>query len=304
MNPILKKSKMPSNPPVHKSDDSSVKGCLYVVATPLGNLADITLRALEVLKSVDIVAAEDTRKTRRLLNHHNIKQKLISYHEHNEQRRASDLLSRLEHGKDIALVSDAGTPGISDPGYRLVTAAAGAGIQVVPIPGVSAVTTALSAAGMPTDAFVFAGFAPKKKGRRLKLLNQLAASPFTNVFYESPQRIIGLLKDIRDTMGDRPCVVAREMTKLHEEFLRGRISQILEVLADRNQVKGECTVLIAGHRGENEIDWDEVLNAIAAGLEQADLRPTALARTISDQFGVPKNKIYDEILRQKSERGD
>ena len=300
--PKLKSLRMPSNSPKHKPPSSDKKGCLYVVATPMGNLEDITLRALNVLQTVDFVAAEDTRKARRLLSHHNIQQKLISYHEHNEKQRAIDLLKRLENGEDIAVVSDAGTPGISDPGYRLVTAAANEGIKVVPVPGVSALTTALSAAGMPTDGFVFVGFAPKKKGRRHKLIGELAASPFTIIFYESPQRIISLLGDIKEIMGDRSCVVAREMTKLHEEFLRGRISDVLEVLADRNQVKGECTVLIAGHRGETEIDWDEVLNSIAAGLERADLRPTALAKVISDQFGLSKKKIYEEILRQKEDK--
>lgn len=290
---------MPSSSPIHKSSSSVNKGCLYVVATPLGNLADITLRALDILKSVDIVAAEDTRKTRRLLHHHGIRQQYISYHEHNEQRRSDELLLRLEQGDDIALVSDAGTPGVSDPGYRLVTAAAGAGIQVVPIPGVSALTAALSAAGMPTDAFVFGGFAPKKKGRRQTLLNQLADYPFTIIFYESPQRIVSLLKDIRDAMGDRACVVAREMTKLHEEFLRGPISEVIEILGARIKVKGECTILIAGNRGEAEVAWGEILKAITDGLARAGQRPGELAKTIAAQYGISRKEVYDEILRQK-----
>ena len=290
---------MPSNSPNHKPPSSVKKGCLYVVATPMGNLADITLRALDVLKSVDIVAAEDTRKTRRLLNHHNIQQKLISYHEHNERQRAIELLKRMEKGENIAVVSDAGTPGISDPGYRLVTAAAEAGIQVVPIPGVSALTTALSAAGMPTDAFIFAGFAPKKKGRRLALLGQLKGSPYTVIFYESPHRILGLLNDINDTMGDRNCVIAREMTKIHEEFLRGRVSEIVESLAARNQIKGECTVLISGAGRERSIDWEEIQAAVQKGLTGGEQRPADLAKAVADQFGISRKKAYDEILRQK-----
>ena len=290
---------MPSSSPIHKTDDSSTKGCLYVVATPMGNLADITLRALEVLQSVDIVAAEDTRKTRRMLSHHGIQQKLISYHEHNEDRRTKELMARITKGEDIALVSDAGTPGISDPGYRLIFAATESGIRVVPIPGVSALTTALSAAGMPTDAFVFAGFAPKKKGRRLALLEHLKASPYTIIFYESPRRILSLLNDIYDSMGDRNCVIAREMTKIHEEFLRGRVSDILESLAARNQIKGECTVLVGGAGREKSIDWEAIQDAIQKGLAGGEQRPADLAKAIADQFGISRKKAYDEILRQQ-----
>jgi 16S rRNA (cytidine1402-2'-O)-methyltransferase len=284
-----------------KSSASSQSGCLYIVATPLGNLADITLRALDVLRSVDVVAAEDTRKTRRLLGQHGIQQQLVSYHEHNEQRRTVELVTHLEQGRRIALVSDAGTPGISDPGYRLVHAAANAGIKVVPIPGVSALTAALSAAGLPTDTFVFSGFAPKKTARRRKLLETLAALPFTIILYESPLRMIRLLDDILDTMGDRYCVVAREMTKLHEEFLRGRISEVRETLSDRNKVKGECTVLISGRRGDIDADWSDIQNDIQKGLGQGDRRPAELAGTIAAKHGVSREKIYREILRQKKE---
>jgi 16S rRNA (cytidine1402-2'-O)-methyltransferase len=276
-------------------------GCLYIVAAPIGNLADITLRALDVLRTVDIVAAEDTRKARHLLGHHGIKQQLVSYHEHNEQRRTAELMTHLERGSRVALVSDAGTPGISDPGYRLVHAAANAGIKVVPIPGVSALTAALSAAGLPTDALVFGGFAPKKKARRLKLLEALAATPFTIILYESPLRILSLLGDILDTMGDRSCVVAREMTKLHEEFLRGRLSEVRKALSDRETIKGECTVLISGHRGDIDVDWNDVQSDIQEGLERGDRRPGELAKTIAAKHGVSRKKIYHEILRQKKE---
>lgn len=265
----------------------------------MGNLADITLRALDVLQSVDVVAAEDTRKTRRMLAHHQIEKPLISYYEHNEKRRAGELISRLTQGEDIALVSDAGTPGISDPGYRLVTAALKADIQVIPIPGVSALTAALSAAGMPTDGFVFAGFAPRRQGPRRALLERLAASPFTNIFYESPQRIVNLLSEIRDAMGDRDCVVAREMTKFYEEFLRGPVSDVIERLATRDKVKGECTVLIAGCRDGVEASWEDIQNAVRIGIARQEQKPAELAKTIAEQYNISRKQAYDEILRQK-----
>lgn len=290
---------MPSSSHIHKSASTEDRGCLYVVATPMGNLADITLRALEVLQSVDIVAAEDTRKTGRMLAHHQIQKPLISYYEHNEKRRSDELISRLKQGQDIALVSDAGTPAISDPGYRLVSAAVKADVRVIPIPGVSALTTALSAAGLPTDGFVFAGFAPKRQGRRRALLERLADSPFTNIFYESPLRIVSLLGEIREVMGDRECVVAREMTKFYEEFLRGPVSEVIETLSARQQVKGECTVLIAGYRDGVETSWEDIQNAVLEGISQREQKPADLAKTIAERFGIPKKKAYDEILRQK-----
>jgi len=293
---------MPSSSPTHKPGSRAEKGCLYVVATPMGNLEDITLRALGVLQSADIVAAEDTRKTGRLLARYQIRRRLISYHEHNEQRRAEELVARLEKGEAVALVSDAGTPGISDPGYRLVTAAVRNGIQVVPIPGVSAVAAALSVAGLPTDGFVFAGFAPKKRNRRRALLEELAVSPFTVVFYESPLRIVTLLGEIRDTMGNRDCVVAREMTKVHEEFLRGPISEVIETSAARSSIKGECTLLIAGNRGEKHAAWEDIQSEIGVCLAKGDQRPAELAKAIAGQYGITKRKAYDEILRQQGGR--
>lgn len=290
---------MPSSSPIDKTATAPGAGRLYVVGTPLGNLADITLRALEVLRTVDLIAAEDTRHTRRMLSHHRIRKPLVSYHEHNEERRSGELLTRMINGEDIALVSDAGTPGISDPGYRLVTEAVRGGIQVVPVPGGSALTTALSAAGMPTDAFVFAGFAPKKKGKRRALLERMAACPFTVIFYESPRRLPALLADVLETMGDRDCVVAREMTKLHEEFLRGLISEVLSELARRREIKGECTLLVAGRTGPAEVAWEEVENRIKSGLEAGNKPPRALAKEISDRCGVSSNRVYKEIIWRK-----
>ena len=198
-------------------------GKLYVVATPIGNKDDITLRALRVLGEVDFVAAEDTRHTGRFLAHHKIKSRLISYHEHNEAERTPDLIKKLMDGSSIAVVSNAGTPSVSDPGYRLVKTAIDSGIMVIPIPGVSATITALSAAGLPIDSFIFMGFPARKKGKRLKQLSGLANENKTIVFYESPRRILNLIEEIIIIMGDRYGVLSREMTKLHEEFLRGNL---------------------------------------------------------------------------------
>ena len=227
-------------------------GTLYVVATPIGNCDDITLRALNILREVDLIAAEDTRKTRRFLELHAIKNSLISYHEHNETERTSKLVAKLKSGISIALVSNAGTPTVSDPGYRLIKATLADKLKVMPVPGVSAATTALSAAGLPTDSFVFLGFPAKQKTKRRQQLNDLAREPRTLIFYESPRRILALLGEIKDAMGDRYVVFAREMTKPHEEFLRGRLSEIALQLNRRANVKGECTLLVAGSDKEGK----------------------------------------------------
>ena len=200
------------------SDKKKNNGVLYVVATPIGNREDITLRALNILRDVDLIAAEDTRKTGKLLAFYQIKNRLISFHEHNEKKRTPEMIAKLLKGVSIALVSNAGTPSVSDPGYRLLKAAIANHITVSPIPGASAVTAAMSVAGLPTDSFVFIGFAPKKKGKRLKFLAELSAEPRSLVFYESPQRILALLEEIISCMNDRNAMLAREMTKLHEEF--------------------------------------------------------------------------------------
>jgi 16S rRNA (cytidine1402-2'-O)-methyltransferase len=229
-----------------ESNPAKKKGVLYVVATPIGNREDITLRALKTLRDVDLVVAEDTRKSGKFLSHHRIKNRLVSYHEHNEKRRTPELLAKLLDGTTIALVSNAGTPGVSDPGYRLVAAAIENKISVIPVPGPSAATTAMSASGLPTDSFVFIGFSPKKKGKRLKFITELAAEPRALIFYESPKRVLAFLEEVVSHIGDRPAVLAREMTKLHEEFIRGRVSEILETMKARPAIKGECTLLVAG----------------------------------------------------------
>ncbi len=274
-------------------------GCLYVVATPIGNLEDITLRAVRTLKEVDLIAAEDTRHTRKLLAAHGIENQLISYHEHNEQQRTADLIRRLEQGTRIALVSDAGTPTVSDPGYRLVEAAAARRIPVVPVPGVSAATAALSAAGLPTDSFTFAGFPPRKKARRLEQLRQLAAVPHTLIFYQSPRRLTAFLSELKEMLGDRPAVLAREITKIHEEFLRGSLSRILEQLEQRPEVKGECTLLVAG-APPAEPEPEDLDAAIAEALERSENTLSVLARELSRQWSVPRAEIYARALKIKS----
>src|SRR6202167_4123186 len=226
---------------------------LYLVATPIGNLEDITLRALRVLKEVDLIACEDTRQTLKLLSHYGIQTRLVSYHEHNEMTKAAELVVDLEGGAKIALVTDAGMPGISDPGFRLIALAIRHHVPVVPIPGASAFLAALVASGLPTDSFRFSGFLPAKRGERRAAPEEISTSPRTQVFYEAPHRIVEALSDVVETLGkDRHVVIAREVTKLHEEFLRGRAGEVLENLKARDGVKGEITLLI-GKIEEQEV---------------------------------------------------
>jgi 16S rRNA (cytidine1402-2'-O)-methyltransferase len=222
------------------------QGTLYIIATPIGNLEDITLRALRILQEVDLIAAEDTRKTLILLKHYNIRKPLTSYFEHNEQRKAAVLIAMLKSGKNIGLVSEAGTPTISDPGYVLVTQARAEAIPVVPIPGVSAAIAAISVSGLPVHRFAFEGFLPARSGKRKGLLRSLAEEPRTLIFYESPYRIVETIKDMIDILGDRPAMLGREITKLHEESICGSLAVILEKLAGR-RVRGECTVVVRGY---------------------------------------------------------
>ena len=277
-------------------------GTLYVVATPIGNSEDITLRALNTLREVDLIAAEDTRKTRRFLERHALKSNLISYHEHNEAERTPKLIAKLNKGISIALVSNAGTPTVSDPGYRLIAAALAANLEVTPIPGVSAATTALSVAGLPTDSYVFLGFPAKKKAKRLQQLNDLVGEPRTLIFYESPRRILRLLDEIRDAMGNRWVVVAREMTKLHEEFLRGRLSEIARQLQQRANIKGECTLLVAGCDNNGSSIWDTIRSEIRHALESENKHVSEVAKDISKRYNLPKNKIYQETLKTRNLR--
>ena len=219
-------------------------GTLYLVGTPIGNLEDITLRALRVLREADLVACEDTRQTQKLLNHFEIRTKTTSYHEHNEMNKAPELVMRLQEGARIALVSDAGMPSISDPGYRLVQLCIRHKIPVIPVPGPSAIVAAVAASGLPTHAFQFLGFAPVRRNSRRKFLEELGPYRATSIFFEAPHRILETLADILEVLGDRPVVVAREITKVHEEFLRGPCSEVLETVRTRARLPGEMTVLI------------------------------------------------------------
>jgi 16S rRNA (cytidine1402-2'-O)-methyltransferase len=267
---------------------------LFLVATPIGNLEDITLRALRVLRDdVAAIACEDTRQTQKLLDRFEIQKPLISYHEHNEKTRTPELIERMKAGESIALVSDAGTPLVSDPGYRLVIAAIESGIRVVPIPGVSAALAALSASGLPVADFRFCGFLPHKSGARRRFLEQFKNERATVIFYESPHRILEALEDIDVVLGNAPVVLARELTKVHEEFLRGSAAEILAELRSRSSVKGEITLVIAPSQGETAAG-DPV--AEVARLEAAGMERMEAIKTVARDFGVGKRDLYRKIV--------
>lgn len=273
-----------------------MSGILHIVATPIGNREDLTLRAVRILREVDWIASEDTRQTRKLLEPLGIETPQISYHEHNERQRAGELVERLVAGQNGALLSDAGTPLISDPGYRLLRAAIDAGIKVVPLPGASAVTTALSAAGLGTDAFRFGGFLPPKSTQRRKLLDELRQETATLIFFEAPHRICEALRDVHDVLGSREIVVARELTKIHEEFLRGTASEILAELSARPSVKGEITLLIGKSIGKSigKTDTSEasdVSDAVNALIQQGMARMDAIKQIARDR-GLSKREAY------------
>ena len=266
-------------------------GILYIVATPIGNLEDITLRALRALREADLIACEDTRQTRKLLDHASISKPVLSYHEHNESARAAELIARLESGAKIALVSDAGTPLISDPGYRLVAAAIQARIPVVPIPGACAAVAALSASGLPTDAFRFCGFLPPRTSPRRRFLKEMARESGTLIFYEAPHRILDALDDIAESMGPRRVVIAREITKIHEEFLRGTAAEVRAQLADRAVIRGEITILVGKQEGAATPDETPVEDAVRALVEQGLSRMDAIKR-VAKERGIPKRECY------------
>jgi 16S rRNA (cytidine1402-2'-O)-methyltransferase len=279
---------------------------LYLVATPIGNLEDITLRAVRVLKGVDQIACEDTRQTQKLLNHYGIATRTISYHEHNEMTRAAELVKEMQEGASVALVTDAGMPGISDPGYRLISLAIRHHVPVVPIPGASAFLAALVASGLPTDSFRFSGFLPAKRGERRAALEAIRTSPRTQVFYETPHRIIEALSDIVEILGDaRHVVVAREVTKLHEEFLRGRASDILEALKARDAVKGEITLLIGKAEEEDaRVGTDasvrpSVRDRVEQIMAEEKVDEKAALKKVAKERGVSKSEAYRELQRSK-----
>lgn len=272
-------------------------GILYIVATPIGNLEDITLRAIRTLKEADVIAAEDTRHTQVLLKHFAINTPLTSFHEHNERAKTAQLVTRLERGESIALVSDAGTPAISDPGYRLVVAAIGAGIRVIPIAGPSALIAALSAAGLPTDGFDFRGFLPARKQERRSKLQELRDGRYTMVFYETPHRLQESLDDVREILGDRRMVLAREVTKLHEEFLRGRISEVIGEVS-RREIRGEMTLVIEGCSDSNAASEEALVDEID-NLKGEGMRIKEIAEIIGEKYGYSKREIYRLALGKK-----
>lgn len=275
-------------------------GKLYLVATPIGNLEDLTLRALRVLREVDLIACEDTRRTQQLLNHYNIKTSTLSYHEHNEMTRAPELIIEMEEGEHVALVSDAGMPGVSDPGYRLVHLAIRHGIPVIPIPGASAFVAALAASGLPMDQFRFVGFLPARKLVRQKALQELRSAGQTLVFYEAPHRLAEMLDDVRAVFGDRPAVVAREVTKLHEEFVRGTVGEVLERLR-KKPVKGEITVLVGhGEAPPGGAPGRSLRPELQRLMAERGLDLRAALKTVARARGISKSEAYRQYQREKS----
>lgn len=273
-------------------------GRLYVVATPIGNMADITLRAIRVLTDVGVIAAEDTRTTRKLLSHHGIATPLVSYHDHNEIIRTPELLSRLQAGESVAVVSEAGTPSISDPGYRLVEAAISGGIDVEPVPGASAVLAALVVSGLPTDSFVFEGFLPRRAGERRRRLEALAAERRTLVVFESPHRVDSSLADMLGVLGDRRAALCRELTKLHEEVRRATLSELLASV-EKSPVKGELVIVVEGAL-ETEPDLDGAVTEALGRIERGESAREA-TRAVAEQRGVGRRALYDRVLQDRKE---
>jgi 16S rRNA (cytidine1402-2'-O)-methyltransferase len=291
---------MPLNLPIDKISQKIQTGCLYIVATSIGNRNDITLRALYILAKADWVAAEDTRATSSLLSYFGIKNKLISYHEHNETKRTPDLINHLKAGKTIAMVSNAGTPAISDPGYRLVQSAVSEGITVIPIPGACAAVAALSASGLPTNSFIFVGFLSKKESKQTRQLQKIASCPQTLIFYESPRRLLPLINTLINILGDRQAVLTRELTKIYEEFLRGRLSQIHHQLQQRVEIKGECTLLVHGAVKADKILAKDISSEIKQALSSGEIPLSELSKKIAKKYGLSKKKVYQAALKVKN----
>jgi 16S rRNA (cytidine1402-2'-O)-methyltransferase len=281
-------------------------GCLYVVATPIGNLEDISLRALRILKEADVIVCEDTRETQKLLSHFDISKRLVSYHEHNEITRASEIVIELEQGAKIALVSDAGTPAISDPGYRLVSLCVRHGIHVVPVPGASAFVAALAASGMPIEDFVFVGFLPSRPTARRKALRALAEEPRTIAAYEAPHRLIETLEDALEILGNRPAVIAREVTKVYEEFLRGHIEDLLGA-ARKKGPRGEITLLIGppdGHAKHAEIEAASkvpLARRVDEIMQERGVDRKAALKQAARERGLTRREAYKQLLVTRDE---
>ncbi|MGC2696359.1 MAG: 16S rRNA (cytidine(1402)-2'-O)-methyltransferase [Candidatus Angelobacter sp.] len=279
------------------------RGTLYVVATPIGNLEDMTYRAVRVLREADLIACEDTRHTAKLLQHYQINKPMISYHEHNEAARAEELVAKLAQGLNVAQVSDAGMPGISDPGYRVIRLAIERGFAVVPIPGPSALIAALAAGGLPTDNFQFLGFLPAKSGQRRTTLESLRAAKSTVVVYEAPHRIVETMQDIVEVLGtDRPVVLARELTKLHEEFIRGTAAEVMSRLQGR-ELKGEMTLLIGkSEEHARQPLKQDVAHRVEEIMREQQLDENAALKIVAKERGMSKSEAYRELQRLQSHK--
>ena len=283
--------------------DTNKNGCLYLVATPIGNLEDITVRALRILGEADLIACEDTRQTAKLLRHYNIDKKTVSYHEHNEMTRAPELVIGLEEGAKVALVTDAGTPGISDPGHHLISLCLRHHIPIVPIPGPSAVIAALTASGLPTEEFLFVGFLPSRSGERRKVLEALAGETRTIVLYESPHRLVEMLGEAVELLGRRPAVIARELTKIHEEFVRGDLAELL-VRIRQSPPRGEITMLIGtaptGQATSNELPAAPLHRRVEQIMLEKKLDRKAALKTAARERGLTKREAYKQLLTDRS----
>ncbi|HEX3156059.1 MAG TPA: 16S rRNA (cytidine(1402)-2'-O)-methyltransferase [Candidatus Angelobacter sp.] len=275
-------------------------GTLYVVATPIGNLEDISYRAVRVLKEADLIACEDTRHTAKLLHHYGIDKPTVSYHEHNEAARAEELVAKLTAGLNIAQVSDAGMPGISDPGYRVIKLAIERGVQVVPIPGASALVAALAASGLPTDSFQFLGFLPAKSGQRRTLLETLRQSQHTTVVYEAPHRIVETVKDVIELLGsERPVVLARELTKVHEECIRGNAAQVLQRIQE-HESRGEMTLLIGkSERVAAPATRKDIASRVEEIMREGSVDENTALKVVAKERGLSKSEAYRELQRRK-----
>jgi 16S rRNA (cytidine1402-2'-O)-methyltransferase len=274
------------------------QGKLYIVATPIGNLEDISLRAIRVLKEVHLIAAEDTRRTKKLLSAYQIDTRITSLYDHNESRKSGAIIATIKEGYDIAYVSDAGTPGISDPGYLLVQEALAHDVPVISVPGACAAIAALSVSGLPADSYVFYGFLPAKSGKKQHFLKSLENETKTMVFYESPKRLMGTLQDLLTVLGNRRIAVTRELTKIYEEIVRGPSAEVIEAFGDR-AIKGEITIIVAG-KGKTEMPFTgEDIRRLLAHYDRETLSNRDLINKISRDLGVPKNFVYREVMKAK-----
>lgn len=296
------------------SSATAKAGALYVVATPIGNLEDITLRALRILREADVIACEDTCHTQKLLNHFEIKKKLVSYHEHNEVTRSGELVAEMLRGAKVALVSDAGTPAISDPGFRVVSAAIAAGVAVIPVPGASALVNAIAAAGLPSESAWFLGFLPSRASARRKALRSIAGLNYSNdltpptlAFYEAPHRVAEMLADCSEILGDRKAVIARELTKIHEQFLRGTLAELArETLA--RPPKGEITILIgpeevATRKSGSEVQLEAGAVSISARVKsimrEQNVSEKEALKIAARELGIPRREAYKRLVEEK-----